>query len=184
MVSEVCPIHILRTFLGCMLNIFNTPHLLIYNTGTIRSNILMGASYDPKYYYECCEACGLFRDFSQFIHGDKTIVGDKGVQCSGGQKARYVCDEHAMNPLLYKTALTSIFRIALARALYLDADILLLDDPLSAVDTKVGRHIFHSAVHNMAVKRGKCVVLGEDRLTSIQCYFCRIYLLGYSQKHI
>ena len=53
-------------------------------------------------------------------HGDETLIGDRGVTLSGGQKAR----------------------IDLARALYTDADIFLLDDPLSAVDARVGRYIF------------------------------------------
>lgn len=63
------------------------------------------------------------------------------------------------------------FRIGLARALYLNADIVLLDDPLSAVDSKVGRHIFYSAVQNLAVKRGKCVVLGKR--TNVSAQFCK-----------
>ena len=53
-------------------------------------------------------------------HGDSTLIGDRGVSLSGGQRAR----------------------VSLARALYTDADIFLLDDPLSAVDAAVGRHIF------------------------------------------
>lgn len=53
--------------------------------------------------------------------GDQTLVGERGVSLSGGQKAR----------------------ISLARALYYDADVYLLDDPLSAVDAKVSNHIFH-----------------------------------------
>lgn len=53
-------------------------------------------------------------------HGDSTLIGDRGVSLSGGQRAR----------------------VSLARALYTDADIYLLDDPLSAVDAAVGRHIF------------------------------------------
>jgi ATP-binding cassette subfamily C (CFTR/MRP) protein 4 len=105
--------------------------------GTVRENILMGAEYDQQFYQEVVEACGLIQDFTQFIHGDETIVGDRGVQCSGGQKAR----------------------IGLARALYIDADVVLLDDPLSAVDSKVGRHIFYEAVQGLGLKRGKCVVL-------------------------
>lgn len=59
-------------------------------SGSVRSNILMGAAYDPVYYKEVVEACGLLQDFTQFIDGDQTLVGDRGVQCSGGQKARYV----------------------------------------------------------------------------------------------
>lgn len=107
--------------------------------GTIRSNILMGRPLDQKYYNEVVRACGLLQDFNQFIQGDLTIVGDRGVQCSGGQRAR----------------------IGLARALYCDSELLLLDDPLSAVDTKVGRQIFYSAIQDLAVKRGKCVILGK-----------------------
>jgi len=53
-------------------------------------------------------------------HGDMTLIGDRGVSLSGGQRAR----------------------VSLARALYMDADVYLLDDPLSAVDAAVGKHIF------------------------------------------
>lgn len=62
----------------------------ICNEGTVRSNIVMGAAYDPVFYSEVVEACGLSHDFKQFSSGDDTIVGDRGVQCSGGQKARSV----------------------------------------------------------------------------------------------
>ena len=62
----------------------------------------------------------LDKDFSLFPNGDQTTVGERGVSLSGGQKAR----------------------VNLARSLYVDADIYLMDDPLSAVDTHVGRHLF------------------------------------------
>mmetsp|Transcript_5398 Transcript_5398/g.7758 ORF Transcript_5398/g.7758 Transcript_5398/m.7758 type:complete len:410 (-) Transcript_5398:2017-3246(-) len=105
--------------------------------GTVKQNIIMGLSFNPDWYDEVISACGLKIDFTQLLNGDETIVGDRGVQCSGGQRAR----------------------IGLARALYRDTDVLLLDDPLSAVDSKVGRLIFYSAIQDLAVKRGKCVVL-------------------------
>ena len=60
------------------------------------------------------------QDFAMFASGDQTLVGERGVSLSGGQKAR----------------------IGLARALYIDADVYLLDDPLSAVDPAVSRHLF------------------------------------------
>jgi ABC-type bacteriocin/lantibiotic exporters, contain an N-terminal double-glycine peptidase domain len=75
--------------------------------------------------YECAiSACALEHDLSTFCDGDLTEVGEKGITLSGGQKAR----------------------IALARALYQDASIYLLDDPLSAVDAHVGKHIFEKCI--------------------------------------
>uniref|UniRef100_A0A7S2L9K9 ATP-dependent transporter ycf16 n=1 Tax=Leptocylindrus danicus TaxID=163516 RepID=A0A7S2L9K9_9STRA len=105
--------------------------------GTIRDNIVVGQAYDQNWYNDVVTACGLNVDFARFSNSDLTVVGDRGVQCSGGQKAR----------------------IGLARALYSDADILLLDDPLSAVDSKVGRLIYSSAIHGLRVQRGKGVIL-------------------------
>ena len=67
----------------------------------------------------------LDKDFSLFPNGDQTTVGERGVSLSGGQKAR----------------------VNLARSLYVDADIYLMDDPLSAVDTHVGRHLFDKAIN-------------------------------------
>jgi ATP-binding cassette subfamily C (CFTR/MRP) protein 4 len=62
--------------------------------GTIRKNILMGKPYDFEFYRSVCDACGLAQDFGQFMSGDETIVGDRGVQISGGQRARYVSFEY------------------------------------------------------------------------------------------
>lgn len=53
--------------------------------GSVRENILMGLPFDEVSYYEIVKACGLDVDFSNFIDGDNTLVGDRGVQCSGGQ---------------------------------------------------------------------------------------------------
>jgi len=105
--------------------------------GSVKENILMGLSYDKEHYHDIVKSCGLDVDFQQFQDGDDTVVGDRGVQCSGGQRAR----------------------IGLARALYRNADILLLDDPLSAVDSRVGNLIFYEAIKNIALKRGCCVIL-------------------------
>ena len=66
----------------------------------------------------------LLHDLDLLPHGDQTLVGDNGVTLSGGQKAR----------------------VGLARAVYADADVYLLDDPLSAVDTHVGRELFQKYV--------------------------------------
>lgn len=78
---------------------------------TVRQNILFGQPYDRQRYQKVIKACALVRDFKQFPQGDQTIVGERGSSLSGGQKAR----------------------INLARSLYRQSDIYLLDDPLSAV---------------------------------------------------
>lgn len=87
---------------------------------TIRQNILFGKRMNEKRYKKVLDSCCLTKDIESFSMGDETEVGDRGIKLSGGQKAR----------------------ISLARAMYEDADIYLLDDPLSAVDVKVGRKLF------------------------------------------
>ena len=109
--------------------------------GTVRENVLLGCEWNKEWYDKVVNACGLDIDYLQLRKGDETIVGDRGVQLSGGQRAR----------------------IGLARALYLDADVLVLDDPLSAVDAKVGRLIFYDAIQGLAIGRDKCVVLATHQ---------------------
>lgn len=92
--------------------------------GTIRQNILFGQDYDKERYNAVIKACALSKDFTQFPNGDQTYIGERGTSLSGGQKAR----------------------VGLARAVYRQADIYLLDDPLSAVDSHVGAHLFHKCL--------------------------------------
>lgn len=87
---------------------------------SVRNNILFGSEYVADKYAKVLESCALTRDLRMMPFGDQTLVGEKGVQLSGGQKAR----------------------ITLARAVYRSADIVLMDDPLSAVDASVAKHIF------------------------------------------
>ncbi|PIO74854.1 ABC transporter, ATP-binding protein [Teladorsagia circumcincta] len=93
-------------------------------SGTIRDNILFGCDYDQENYRRALEISALSNDIAQFPRGDAVLVGDRGTSLSGGQKAR----------------------IALARAIYSDADVFLLDDPLSAVDATVGRFLFEKCI--------------------------------------
>ncbi|CAK7335662.1 unnamed protein product [Dovyalis caffra] len=93
-------------------------------TGTIQENILFGAEMDPVRYQEVLERCSLVKDLEMFPFGDLTEIGERGVNLSGGQKQR----------------------IQLARALYQDADIYLLDDPFSAVDAHTATSLFNEYV--------------------------------------
>lgn len=87
---------------------------------SVKNNILFGAEYDEKLYNRVVDVCALKRDFKLMPDGDRSLVGERGVSLSGGQRAR----------------------INLARAVYRSTDLVLLDDPLSAVDTSVAEHIF------------------------------------------
>ncbi|XP_041974687.1 ATP-binding cassette sub-family C member 4-like [Aricia agestis] len=103
---------------------------------TVRENILFGLPYDPQKYKQVCKACALEKDFKQFPYSDQTLVGERGVSLSGGQRAR----------------------INLARAVYREADIYLLDDPLSAVDANVGRQLFEGCINGYLRGRTRILV--------------------------
>lgn len=114
-----------------------TPWLL---SGTIRENITFGTTFDAEWFKMCVEACALDRDLQRFPDGDLTVIGERGVTLSGGQRAR----------------------VQLARVLYRNADLIILDDPLSAVDTNVGRHIFEKGIKEFL--KGKTVILNTHQL--------------------
>ncbi|CAG9315441.1 unnamed protein product [Blepharisma stoltei] len=103
--------------------------------GSIKENILMGLEYDENVYNETVAACALAKDFQLFEAGDETLVGDRGITLSGGQKAR----------------------ISLARAVYSQKEILFLDDPLSAVDAEVSGILFNECIKKAL--KGKTVIL-------------------------
>ncbi|XP_078667891.1 ATP-binding cassette sub-family C member 4-like isoform X1 [Branchiostoma floridae x Branchiostoma belcheri] len=105
-------------------------------SGTVRQNILFGLPYDHLKYWKVIDCCGLSKDLEVLPNSDLTLVGDRGITLSGGQKAR----------------------INLARAVYRDADIYLLDDPLSAVDAKVGRLIFERCIQGMLKNKLRILV--------------------------
>ncbi|XP_078581258.1 ATP-binding cassette sub-family C member 5-like [Branchiostoma floridae x Branchiostoma japonicum] len=107
---------------------------------TVKDNILFGEDFNSIKYDQVIEACCLKPDFEQLPGGDLTEIGERGVNLSGGQKQR----------------------ISLARALYADKDIYLLDDPLSAVDAHVGEHIFRQYIKEGL--RGKTVFFVTHQL--------------------
>jgi len=106
----------------------------IFN-GSLRENILFGAPYDRKKFDAAVEACALKEDLKALPDADLTEIGERGVNLSGGQKQR----------------------VSLARAVYADADVFLLDDPLSAVDAGVADEIFAKCVRGAL--QGKTVLL-------------------------
>eukprot|EP00980_Cylindrotheca_fusiformis_P019849 scaffold6966_cov112-Cylindrotheca_fusiformis.AAC.27 len=125
--------------------------------GSIRENIIMGrqssSSSSPKEWYETVlEACGLTFDLSSMANGDETIVGDRGIQLSGGQRAR----------------------IGLARACYGDSQVLLLDDPLSAVDSSLATSIFQKAILELGVEKGKCIIMATHQKQFLRQQDCLI----------
>lgn len=93
-------------------------------SGTIRENILFGRPFHEATYYKILDVCCMQTDLNNFPYGDLTEIGSRGVSLSGGQRVR----------------------VSLARALYSDADLYLLDDPLSAVDSKVGKRLFQRCI--------------------------------------
>ncbi|KAL6254634.1 hypothetical protein P5V15_013941 [Pogonomyrmex californicus] len=111
---------------------------------TVRQNILFGQPYERQRYQKVVKACALLRDFKQFPRGDQTVVGERGSSLSGGQKAR----------------------INLARALYRQSDIYLLDDPLSAVDAHVSKHLFQECIQRYLA--GKTRILATHQLQYIK----------------
>lgn len=113
-------------------------------SASIRQNILFGLPMDRDRYKEVVKVCALERDFSLFPQHDKTVVGERGASLSGGQKAR----------------------INLARAVYRRADIYLLDDPLSAVDSHVGSHLFDECIKSYL--RGSVTILITHQVQYLQ----------------
>ncbi|TMW69134.1 hypothetical protein Poli38472_001290 [Pythium oligandrum] len=119
-------------------NVFVRTHKVAYYSQqpwiqhlTIRDNILFGLPFDAKKYDRVIDVCGLTKDLEQFPAGDMTEIGQKGVNLSGGQKAR----------------------VSLARACYSDADIFILDSPLAAVDAVVQSEIFNKCLCGLLEKK-------------------------------
>ncbi|KAI8899502.1 P-loop containing nucleoside triphosphate hydrolase protein [Globomyces pollinis-pini] len=111
---------------------------------TLKENILFGRPYREEWFGEVVKACGLDSDFAQFPLKENTMVTERGSNLSGGQKSR----------------------LSLARAVYADADIYLLDDPLSAVDAKVAKHLFNYCFRGVLKK--KTIILVTHLIPFIQ----------------
>jgi ATP-binding cassette subfamily C (CFTR/MRP) protein 1 len=103
---------------------------------TIKQNILFGLPYDEEKYRQAIRVCSLEHDLEILPNGENTEIGERGINLSGGQKQR----------------------VSLARAFYFSADIILLDDSLSAVDSHVGKHIFHHCINGAMGNKTRILV--------------------------
>ena len=111
---------------------------------TVRDNILFGLPYDEKRYKDTIRVCELTSDLEQLIDGDQTEIGERGINLSGGQKQR----------------------VSLARAVYQNTDIYLLDDCLSAVDAHVGKRIFNNCIMGILAKKTRILVTHQLQFVS------------------
>ena len=109
---------------------------------------------DEAKYMRTLEACALDHDLENLANGDLTEIGELGINLSGGQRAR----------------------VALARAVYADADLYLLDDVLSAVDARVSKHLFHACIRGLLLQEKKAVVLVTHQIQYLP-YATRVCLL-------
>lgn len=116
------------------------PQYAWIQNATVKENILFGKDHKEAWYEEVIDACALRADLDMLPNGDLTEIGERGITVSGGQKQR----------------------LNIARAIYFDADIVLMDDPLSAVDAHVGRHIMDNAICGLLAN--KCRVLATHQL--------------------
>ncbi|NWU60420.1 MRP1 protein, partial [Pterocles burchelli] len=125
---------------GCVVvkgSVAYVPQQAWVQNATLEDNIIFGREMNERRYKLVIEACALLPDIEILPTGDKTEIGEKGVNLSGGQKQR----------------------VSLARAVYCNADVYLFDDPLSAVDAHVGKHIFEKVIGPKGILKNKTRVL-------------------------
>lgn len=116
------------------------PQYAWIQNATVKENIMFGKDMNKEWYNRVIDACALRPDLEMLPNGDLTEIGERGITVSGGQKQR----------------------LNIARAIYFDADLILMDDPLSAVDAHVGRHIFDNAI--MGLLKDKARILATHQL--------------------
>ncbi|GAB5365970.1 hypothetical protein AAMO2058_001104200 [Amorphochlora amoebiformis] len=124
-------------------NIAYVPQQAWIFNATVRQNILFGLPYDRRKYQRAVRISGLVKDLSIMEAGDQTEIGERGINLSGGQKQR----------------------VSIARAVYSDCDVYLLDDPLSALDAHVGKDVFENCIYHGL--KGKTRILVTNQIQYI-----------------
>eukprot|EP00300_Choanocystis_sp_HF-7_P014604 c18745_g1_i2.p1 GENE.c18745_g1_i2~~c18745_g1_i2.p1 ORF type:complete len:1536 (+),score=408.64 c18745_g1_i2:44-4651(+) len=112
---------------------------------TLKNNVLFGLPFDSDKYATVLDACALRQDLEALPGGDETEIGERGINVSGGQKQR----------------------IALARACYSNADVIILDDVLSAVDVHVGQHIVQHCLLKLLKKKTRILATHQTQFLSL-----------------
>ena len=144
---------LVRGGLECVGSVAYVQQVPFIMTGTVRNNILFGKKFDQNLYDATLSACCLLDDLEQLPAGELTMIGERGLNLSGGQK----------------------MRICLARAVYADADIYLIDDALAAVDVHVGERLFHDVLLSMLSNKIRLVVMNQINYSK---YADKIVLMG------
>ncbi|KAJ8014351.1 hypothetical protein DPEC_G00039330 [Dallia pectoralis] len=135
--------HSTKGFVNIQGSVAFVPQQAWIQNATLRDNILFGSPVEETRFQSTLEACALMPDLELLAGGDQTEIGEKGINLSGGQKQR----------------------VSLARAAYSQADIYLLDDPLSAVDSHVGKHLFEEVVGPRGLLKDKTRILVTHGVT-------------------
>lgn len=131
--SLIGEMHKLLGLINVSGSIAYVPQQAWVQNATLKDNVLFGKKFEEDFYKKIINSCCLEADIDILPAGDSTEIGEKGINLSGGQKAR----------------------LSLARAIYSDADIYLMDDPLSALDIHVGSHVFESVISSNGLLKDK-----------------------------
>uniref|UniRef100_A0A3B3S3B1 ATP binding cassette subfamily C member 2 n=1 Tax=Paramormyrops kingsleyae TaxID=1676925 RepID=A0A3B3S3B1_9TELE len=129
--------HAIKGHINIQGSLAYVPQQAWIQNATLMDNILFGSQMEDKRYQKVLDACALGPDLELLPGRDMTEIGEKGINLSGGQKQR----------------------VSLARAVYSQADVYLLDDPLSAVDAHVGKHLFERVVGPRGLLKDKTRIL-------------------------
>ncbi|XP_071477089.1 ATP-binding cassette sub-family C member 9-like [Diadema antillarum] len=121
---------------------------------SLKENVLFGNPYDERRYRNVLQACCLQADIDILPEGDETEIGEKGINLSGGQKQR----------------------VSVARAMYSPTNVVILDDPLSALDVHVGGHMFYKGIMDFLIENGRTVILVTHQLQYMEHAELVIYM--------